>query len=271
MENGTRIVGGWGGVVALAAALWVGCAPRTEIGEAEGSGDAGAGGTNDPGGSSGSVAQVAGGGSSGSAAEVTGGGEPPGSEGCFAPMTAANSPLPQLGPNNQVFRPARQNATTVLNYAEQVVFDPPNWEIIANFPSSDRSDDATIQLPDALGEIPANLGEIHVTRQECRGLSAAGRTLRVYAWWKLGGAIGRTPTEGITLGTSEGQSFADATTTAIVGAEGPRPLNTLDPIVLEHTFSSTDETDAGDLVLKLWLIESYDLPTTLYVDRVEWE
>jgi hypothetical protein len=264
MKTGTRIVGGWGGALAVVAALSVGCAPRTEIGEAEASGGAGAGDSSDVGGSSGSAAEVT---DAGGAGIV----EPQGSGGCFALMTAANSSLPKLGPNNQVFRPARQNMTTVLNYADQVVFDPPNWEIIANFPANDRSDDATIQLPDALSEIGANLGEIHVTREECRGSSAAGHTVRVYAWWKLEGAIGRTPTEGITLGTAEGESFADTTTTAIVGAEGPRPLNTLNPIVLEHTFSSTDDTDAGDLVLKLWLIETFDFPTTLYVDRVEWE
>jgi hypothetical protein len=170
-----------------------------------------------------------------------------------------------------VFPAGLQNLDTLLNYADEVVFEGPTWEFDATFPASEHSDDA-LQLPDELSEVPENLGEIYITRPQCRGLSAAGRTVRVSAWWKLGGAIVRTPAEGITLGTTAGESFADSSQVALVdGPEETRPLNTLRPIVLKHTFPASDETDAGDVVLKLWLLETFPFPSALYIDSVEWE
>jgi hypothetical protein len=265
METGKGIVGRWGLVLTVAVGLWVGCSPRTEIGAAEPEGEAGASALGNASGSGG-AADVSDAGGQGGAPST-----PATANRCFEPMTADDL-APRLGPNNQVFPSVRKSGETLLNYANNPVFAPPNWQLEAQFPASDRSDDTGIQLPNELSAISENLGEVHVTRPECQGLSAAGRTLRVYAWWKLGGAIGRTPTEGITLGTTDGESFADSTIASLVGgSEQTRPLNTLDPIVLEHTFSATDQTDAGDVVLKLWLLETFAFPSTLYINRVEWE
>jgi hypothetical protein len=273
MKSAKRTMGGWGLVLTVVAGYWVGCSPRVEIGEAEPDGAAGAPDNGNMGGSAGSSAAgtgVAGSGSGGKAGSSGLG--PADGDGCFDRMTAAGSPLPKLGPNNRVFPVGRQDTSTLLNYAEQVVFDPPNWELNANFPPSASSDDTEIQLPDELSEVPENLGEIHITRPQCKGLLAAGRTVRVHVWWKLGGAIVRTPTEGIALGTTDGASFADSTQANLVGDDQyTMPLNTLNPLVLEHTFPASDTTDAGDLVLKLWLLESFAFPSTLYINRVEWE
>jgi hypothetical protein len=260
-EKGTA--GGWGYVLILAAGLWVGCSPRTEIGEA---GQAGTGGGTDSGGTAGSVTGGSGNGSEGGAdSPVTP------AEDCFELMTAYGPP-PQLSPDNMVLASARRNTNTLLNYADEVVFDPPSWELGAMFPASDRSDDTSIQLPEELSQISENRGEVYITRPACRGRSAAGRTVRVYAWWRLDGAIGRTPIHGIALGTTDGESFADATEASpLDGSQETRPLNRRLPIVLEHSFSASDTTDAGDLVLKLWLLENFDFSSTLYINRVEWE
>lgn len=285
MENVTRSVGVWGVGLALAAGLWAGCAPRTEI--AEPGGQAGASevddgnGTAGTGGSAGTAGTA---GSAGSSDNPEGGvGSSAGSAGmggandalpadCFDVMTADDSALLVLGPNNEVFPSVRKSTQPLVNYASQVVFDPSNWELNANFPPSNDSDDATLQLPEELNEVADNVGEVRITRPECRGLSAAGRTVRVYAWWKLGGAIVRTPTEGIVLGTTGGEWFEDSGKSVIVGgSEQTRPLNSLSPLVLEHTFPASDETDAGDLVLKLWLLEAFEFPSTLYINRIEWE
>lgn len=268
METAKGTVGGWGLVLAIAAGLWVGCSPRTEIGE-EPDGRAGATDDGSLGGSSGNTGGTTGG-ISGNAGQ--GGSdmlEP--ADGCFDLLTADGPPL-QLGPGNQVLATARRSTNAILNYADEVVFAPPNWQLTANFPPSARSDDTNIQLPDELGQIPENVGEVHITRPACAGVSAAGRTLRVYAWWELGGAIVRTPTEGIALGTTDGESFADSTSASLVGdSQVTRALNTRSRIVLEHTFSASDDIDAGNVVLKLWLLENFELPTTLYVNRVQWE
>jgi len=268
MENGKGIVGGWGLVLTLATTLWAGCAPRTEIGDAEPDGQAGASDSNNEGSSGGSSGSAGSGGSSGSG----GSGAASPVLDCFDPMTADDSALLELGPNNRVFPSVRRNTSTLMNYASQVVFDPTNWELNANFPPSADSDDTMLQLPEDLGQISENVGEVRITRPQCNGRSAAGRTVRVHAWWKLGGAIIRTPTEGIVLGTAEGESFADSGKVAMVGSsDQTRPLNSLSPLVLEHTFGATDEIDAGDLVLKLWLLETFDFPSTLYINRIEWE
>ncbi|MES1186583.1 MAG: hypothetical protein ABUL60_22410 [Myxococcales bacterium] len=259
-------MGGWGGAVALAALLWVGCAPRTEIGEAEGSGGSGASPSNDTGGITASTGGEMSGHDEGGATAV----EPDPAVDCFAALTAVDA-LP-LGPNNRVLSPGRRNNGVVLNYEDQVVFDPPNWAFNAVFPKSARSDDASLQLPEELGEVPANTGEVYITRPACRGQTPTGRTVRVHVLWKLDGAIIRTPLEGIALGTTDGTWFADATRSSPVDApEDERPLNSLTPLVLEHTFTATDTMDAGDLVLKLWLLESFQFPSTLYINRIEWE
>src|SRR6188768_2988013 len=116
METAKGIVGR-GIALALAAGLWVGCSPRTEIGEAEPDAQAGASDDGNVGGSSGSGGSTTG----GVAGKAGQGGsdmfEP--ADGCFDALTANGSGLPKLGPNNQVFPSVRQNNDPLLNYADQ--------------------------------------------------------------------------------------------------------------------------------------------------------
>jgi hypothetical protein len=192
---------------------------------------------------------------------------------CFTAFDASSGASAlRLGADNVVLTEPRVHSGSLMNYADQVVFDTPTWEINANFPPAGNiADDLSIMLPAELSTIPDNVGELRVTRAECKGVSAVGHTLRVSVWWKLGGAIVRAPTEGIALGSKNG-SFPDTTKAAIVGtASETRPLNSLNPLLLKHTFDATDGPDAGDVFLRLWLLETFEFPSTLYVNRIAWD
>jgi hypothetical protein len=192
---------------------------------------------------------------------------------CFTAFDAGGGASAlKLGPGNVVFPEPRLHMGPLMNYADQIVFDTPTWEMNANFaPAVAAADDPSLMLPVALSSVARNVGELHITRAECKGVSAVGRTLRVSVWWKLGGAIVRTPTEGVALGSTNA-SFPDAINAAVVGAaDNARPLNSLNPLVLKHTFDETDGQDAGEVFLRLWLLETFEFPSTFYVNRVVWD
>jgi hypothetical protein len=182
----------------------------------------------------------------------------------------------QLGPNNAVFGVPRDPTETIENYAGQQVF-PDAFEILANFPPADGAlvTNTDVSFPLQLATIADNVGEIRLTREVCKGEPAAGRTIQIQAFWKLNGAIGRSPTEGLALGADvdgERVYFEDATKAFVIGEpDHTRPLNTLAPLVLEHTFTEEENVDAGELFLNVWLIEDFVFPSTFYVYSVTWD
>ena len=200
--------------------------------------------------------------------------------GCFDRLNASNAGFDNLalGPQNAVFLDTHFANADVKNYADQLVFPgAAAWEAYANFPAvgHELAIDTTISLPADISRAPASLGQLYVTRQACQGIPAGGRTLKVQVWWKLGGAIGHVPTEGMALGAivKNKTVWYDDTIDAFVsgGADANRPLNTLNRITLTHAFADGDMTDAGKIVVGLWLLEEYVLPTSFYIGDVEWE
>lgn len=255
------------GLVALTSIVTLGwgCAPRTEIGDSTGGAAGMAGSAGSPAGSGGSTADPGGrGGTAGSA------GAPPAPAGCFDVFEPADGESLELGPGNAVFPEPILLKGSLRNYAAQPVFTTPSWQLNANFPTSDAAYDTELDLPAELESVAANVGEVYVARSICDNQTVAGRTVRVHAYWQLDGAIGASPTEGISLGLSDGTWFEDATIAYTRGEpDDQRPLNTLNALVLEHTFD--EDVDAEELVLRLWLLDDFNFPSTLYVNRVEWE
>lgn len=279
---------GLGGVVSLGLTLACGATRLNDVGDVD-----------EQGGSSGSGGGYAGSGSgypkggagvAGTSSDMHGGtggtvpsggiagtgGSGPG-YGCFEYLIDVDSGDPlRLGPNNAVLGEVRERSGPILNYADQTVFSNA-FQMDANFPSAESGvvSDDTLSFPDQLADVADNVGEIQVTRASCDGVSAAGHTLRVYAWWELNGAIGRSPTEGIALGADVDGTriwFEDATRAFVIGEpDETRPLNTLGPIVLEHTFDEDEDVDAGQLFLSVWLLEDFIFPSTFYVQRVVWD
>lgn len=200
---------------------------------------------------------------------------------CFTEYNANNTGdddrTHRLGPQNAVFVETRiVGGSDVKNYADQQVFgDIGVWEAYANFPTSELAADTTLSLPADLSSAPANFGQLYLTRQSCVGLPAAGHKLTVEVWWKLGGAIIGFPTEGLALGTVSKNKpvwFEDTVRAFVVGEpEANRVMNTLNRVVIEHTFADDDETDAGKVTLGLWLLPDFDFPSKFYIGNVKWD
>jgi len=197
---------------------------------------------------------------------------------CFSELNAnTGDTAPSVGPQNAVFVDAHIAAgSDVKNYADQIVFgDIGVWEAYANFPTSDLAADTTISLPTEISRALPNLGQFYITRQSCAGTPAAGHKLSVEVWWKLGGAIGGFPTEGLALGTvskNEPVWFDDTVHAFVTGEpEAKRVMNTLNKLVIEHVFADDDPTDAGKVTLGLWLLPDFDFPSKFYIGKVKWD
>src|SRR5689334_5959705 len=157
-----------------------------------------------------------------------GGSTDPGSGGsaggsCFDPFTVGNAADLKLalGPDNSVFTGMRVAPQDIVNYASQFIFSGgAAWEINANFPtvSETVANDTSLALPAELSEIGPNVGEVYIARRNCKGQPAAGHKLTIQVYWKLGGAYGDWPTEGIALGAASGKErvwFEDASKTML--------------------------------------------------------
>ena len=190
---------------------------------------------------------------------------------CFDPYTPATAASLQLGIGNKTIQSAQLITSPVKNYAGQTVFNTNSWQLSANFPTSPDAEDRSIDLPTELSKVAANVGVLRITSPTCKGELVSGRTVRVYAYWALTGAIGAWPTHGISLGATDGTWLEDATAAFV--RDDPmdnRQINTLNERVLEHTFDANDPRRAADLVLRVWLLDTYEFASTLYVNRVEW-
>lgn len=200
--------------------------------------------------------------------------QPPG---CFDQfeINSAESML-SPGPENQALTNIKRSDDEVLNDAGQSLFFD-HIQAYADFPAVSHAlaADTTISLPAQLSRAPANLGQLRITRSSCQGVSAAGHTLRVKLYWRLRGAVGPQPTQGVALGTLDKKNkttwLADTTRPHVIGEdENGRSLNTLNSVVLEHHFAESEDVDAYSIVLGLWALEEEDLPTTLYIGDVDW-
>jgi hypothetical protein len=196
---------------------------------------------------------------------------PPTGAGCVATIDFHDGAVDGLapGPGNQVFLDPAVETAPVSNYESQVVFRNPSLSAVADFEST-ASSRAELAL------LPAG----------CRPGSLEGRTVHVKLIWRLNGAIGLVPSHGVSLGTYAGgraTTFSDANLacTSDPNAPGnvpdsgcaPRTLNTLNPLVLTHTFKA-GESAANGLFLRVDLQstpQTGPIPTTVYVSSVTWD
>jgi hypothetical protein len=166
-----------------------------------------------------------------------------------------------------------ESSEPAKNTAGQAVFDRA-WYGVANFPALSEAE-TDLSLPAQLGTIPDNLATLYITRDSCVGREVGGRTLHVEVLWQLNAAVDQ-PKQGLALGQYDSKKkkitwFADATRTWVQGeAIGKRDLNTLNSIVLEHTFATGDASDAHSLVLGAWIASVEEVPTTLNIGDVSW-
>jgi hypothetical protein len=180
-----------------------------------------------------------------------------------------------LGPHNRVFLEPLIEPGPVENYAGQTVFSGPALSLVANFPKATTS---------ALGLNPSSgvaldpwLAELSLLPEDCDPASLTGKTVSVRVLWRLGGAIGSVPAHGVYLGSYvNGEPVAYDDSSISLGSQGGSPgsgagtrtLNSLNPIVLTHTFTG----DEDSAYLRMYLLEPLgELPTTVYVGGVSWE
>jgi hypothetical protein len=176
-----------------------------------------------------------------------------------------------LGPHNRVFLAPSIAPDPVQNYDDQVVFPGPTLSLLAKFPeaSSDAPED-----PSAGAALEPWLGELSLLPEGCEPGSLTGKTVRVRLLWNLDGAIVGAPPHGVFLGSyvdGEPVYYPDASQVQLgherTGmATGTRALNTLNPIVLTHTF--TEDEDSA--YLRVYLLEDFEIETTVYVESVTW-
>jgi hypothetical protein len=84
------------------------------------------------------------------------------------------------------------------------------------------------------------------------------------------------PTHGVALGTvsDKGKAiwFEDSAKSFVTGdSDSKRLMNTLNKLVVEHSFAEDDETDAGKVTLGVWLLPDTEFPSTFYVGNVKWD
>lgn len=218
----------------------------------------------------------------GSASGSTGEGGSSGNfPGCFAPFQVdGQGDQLELGPQNSVLLDAHAASNSIRNSANQSIF--PNvgniWEVYANFPATTPAVAAKtdIMLPAQLATVPENLGQLYITRQACAGLLVAGRKLKVEVWWKPATTFTGLPTHGVALGVvgaNDATSWLDDAKKAFVvgDAAAQSNLETLNRIVLQHTFEADDLIEANKLVLGLWLLDDQVFPTNFYIGNVQWD
>jgi hypothetical protein len=224
-------------------------------GSAPGSGGAG--------GSAGTAGSAPGSGGAGGSAGTAGGGIDGTAASCAVTIDFHDGMLDgiQLGPRNAAFLAPTINGTdVVVNYEFQSVFDPPMLETHADFPRGST-------CPPGNGPDPW-LGELSVLPAGCQPASLVGRTVRVTLMW-LRSAASTVYANTVSLGTYSNGAAVDYADATIVYPL-VRTLDSLDPLVLEHTFvSPTDGAEGVYLRIRLQSQES-DVPTTVYIDRIEW-
>jgi len=201
--------------------------------------------------------------------------------GCFDPPNEFTPDFgPAAAPQNTVFAPVHSVAgDTVKNYADQVVLGSGSiWEAYANFPASTAATNAAILLPDQLSQVGASFGQFYVGvgHHNCDGMPAAGHKLSVELWWKQNGAVAAFPTHGVALGavSDKGEAvwFDDSAKSYVIGdAQTKLLMNTLNKLVVEHSFAEDDNTDAGKVTLGVWLLPDAEFPTTFYLGNVTWD
>lgn len=219
--------------------------------------------------------------SGGSGGYYSGGGAGGPSQDCFAPFeTYSSDDQLDLAPQNAVALDVHRAQGDVRNSADQLLFPTSVngiWETYANFPvvSAALAGKTDIALPAELASIPDNLAQFYVTRRSCAGRTVAGHKLLVEVWWE--GGPHQMPTHGFALGAYDKKKkattwFEDSTKAFVIGADDSTSLfDTLNRIQLVHTFASDDKTDARQLVLGLWLADTYVRATTFYVGNVQWD
>ena len=212
----------------------------------------------------------------------TGLGSGGGSAECFGvanPSYPVESP-PTIAPQNSVFVDAHNIASDMVrNYADQQIFTSgQNYvlEAYANFAASTAATDTAILLPAQLSQVGANLGQFYIARPNCAGKPVAGHKLTVEFWWKLGGAVTEFPTHGVALGMVSSKNkavwFDDTVKAFVIGqTQDKRVLNTLNKLILQHTFADDDATDASKVTLGVWLLPDTELPSTFYIGNVQWD
>jgi hypothetical protein len=220
-------------------------------------------------------------GSSGYSGFDSGGFGGSGTPGCFDPFGSFGMVgQVDLGPQNSVLLDVHPIGDQVRNSADQIVF--PNafyiFEAYGNFPavSAELAAKTDISLPAQLSTVPNSVAEIHVTRANCLGMPVAGHKLEVEVWWKSNGAFVSQPTHGFALGVLDKDDkpawLADSTKAFVVGdGVEKRELNTLNRIIVQHTFAAKDMTDARKLVLAFWVLAGDEFPTSFYVGNVKWD
>jgi hypothetical protein len=180
-----------------------------------------------------------------------------------------------LGPHNRVFTNPSIVSGPVKNTADQTVFQGPALSLVAIFPKATTS---------ALGLDPSSgialdpwLAELSLLPEDCDPASLAGKTVSVRLLWRLDGTIIDVPAHGAYLGSyvdGEPVSYDDSIVSQVAqggnpgSTAGTRAFNTLDALVLTHTFTS----DEDSAYLRLYLLDPQgELPTTVYVGGVSWE
>jgi hypothetical protein len=181
---------------------------------------------------------------------------------------AATATTLALGPHNHVFQNPTIDPGPIKNYADQSIFPDGALSMIANFPILEG---ATSPIDSSGNARESWLGELSLVPAGCTPATLAGLTVRVRVHWRLGGAIGWVPPHGIYLGTYSPSgapvAYGDASLNYdMVTDSGTRTLNELNPIELTHTFTGT-ETSA---YLRMYLADSFEFPTTVFVESVVW-
>lgn len=272
------------------------CGPRVSVGDLQGPLDDGGGAA----GAAGAAAATSGGAAGTAGASTSGGvggtGGTPGGidagyEGGIESDADGGQPCPRditfadgttgglaLGPHNRAFLEPMVNDQPVTNYAMQVVFPGRTLMMPADFVSGAGG---PMQAgPEAGAALYPWLGEISVLAPGCTPQPLAGKTVRVEMLWTLYGAIVQVPDHGIHLGSYRGGSpifFADASLAYVEPAPdarpNPRTLNTLQPVVVTHTFDEAEVAGGLEgLYLRLYAIHrDGELATTLYLRSIKWQ
>lgn len=200
---------------------------------------------------------------------------------CFAPGNLVrDGDLLELGPQNEVLLDVHTPMEKPRNSADQLVFYPGAWvwEAYANFPALDyQLLVPTPSLPADLDRMPQALAQFYVARRSCEHIPAAGHTLTMKVWWKTGLARQGFPAHGFALGAYDPEQasttwFDDATETVANGAPaGERRIDTYNSFTLRHSFPEGDPTDAGEIVVGLWVADQTEFPSSFYVGEIQWD
>jgi hypothetical protein len=250
MTSRRQLTGGGLAIAAIAGVLALGCG-NVALERPQDGGPAGGGGA---GGSGGSTAGA--GGDGGSSAG-----------GCPATITFADGATHGLavGPHNHAFLDPMVDTSPTKNYSMQTVFAGPTLSIPADFAIAQ----STITPSPASGTLlDPWLAELALLPAGCQPGSLVGKKVTVKMIWLLDGAIGNVPGHGLYLGTySNGApvAYADAEVTTM------RTLNTLAPITLTHTFTSTTDGAEGIFFRAYLLGGDGETPTTIHVESISWQ